>query len=236
VPNAIPLPPNQHKKPLGTQLSADGVARYRREVGELMYLANTSRPDLAYRAGYLARHVQHPAHSHLLQLKQVLSYLKGTVNYALTLGKLNSEALTGWVDSDWAQEPGRKSVYGYGFQANGCTFSWKWKRLTTVARSSMQAEFMAAGEGVKEAMHLQWLHYFLYDTMVVVNIKVDNASALSHIRNPVLEDITKHFDVVYNHIRERQDAGHVDFCWVSSADNVAGFFLPRHYPDRLTTS
>jgi hypothetical protein len=79
-------------------------------------------------------------------------------------------------------------------------------------------------------MHLQWLHYFLHDTMVVVNIKVDNASALSHIRNPVLEDIRKHIDVVYNHIRERQDAGYVDFCWVPSADNVADIFtkaLPR---------
>jgi hypothetical protein len=230
VPKSIPLPPNQHKDPLGSPLSADDVARYRREVGELMYLSNTSRPDLAYGAGYLARHLQQPAHSHLSQLKQVLSYLKGTVNYALTLGKLTSEALTGWVDSDWAQEPGRKSVYGYCFQANGCTFSWKSKRLTTVARSSMEAEFMAAGEAVREAMHLQWLHYFLHDTMVVVNIKVDNASALSHIRNPVLEDIRKHIDVVYNHIRERQDAGYVDFCWVPSADNVADIFtkaLPR---------
>jgi energy-converting hydrogenase A subunit M len=135
-----------------------------------------------------------------------------------------SESLTGWVDSDWAQEPGRKSVYGYCFQANGYTFLWKSKRLSIVVHSSMEAEFMAAREVVREAMHLLWLNYFMQGTMVVVNIKADNASALSQTRNLVLEDIRKHIDKVYNHIRERQDAGYVDFCWVRSVDNVADIF------------
>ena len=58
----------------------------------------------------------------------------------------------------------------------------------------------------------------------------DSQSALSLICNPVLEDMRKHIDVIYNHIRERQDANYVSFSWISGKDNIADMFtkaLPR---------
>jgi hypothetical protein len=51
----------------------------------------------------------------LNQLKQLLSYVKATHNYVLTLGQQGQESLVGWVDSDWAREAGHKSVSGYCF-------------------------------------------------------------------------------------------------------------------------
>jgi hypothetical protein len=49
----------------------------------------------------------------------------------------------------------------------------------------------------------------------------DSTGALSVIRNPMLEDLTKHIDVILHHVRERQDAGYVDFSYIPSGNSVA---------------
>ena len=52
-------------------------------VGLLMYLALTTRPDIAYAAGVLARFNSNPGLPHWQAIKHVLHYLKGTVDYKL---------------------------------------------------------------------------------------------------------------------------------------------------------
>ena len=89
---------------------------------------------------------------------------------------------------------------------------------------------IAAGEAVREAIWLTWLRYFVEGDSAKIAIYCDNRGALSEIHNPVLEDLRKHIDVALHHVRERQDAGYVDFQWVSGAENVADAFtkaLPR---------
>jgi hypothetical protein len=229
-PKDIPLPPNQHKDPLGELLEENDVQQYRKVVGELMYLANMTRPDLAYSAGYLARFLQSPSQAHQHQLKEVLRYVKSSCEYVLTLGCQSAKTLVGFVDSDWAQEPGRKSVFGFCFMDQGSVVSWKSKRLLTVSTSSMEAEYMAGGEAVKEAVYLTWLRHFLFGGCDAIPVYIDNGSALTVIKNPVIEDRRKHIDVIHNHVREREAAGYVNFSWIPSRENVADVFtkaLPR---------
>lgn len=52
----------------------------------------------------------------------------------------------------------------------------------------------------------------------------DSQSALSYIRNPVLEDLRKHIDVILNHVREREHAELVHFEWVPGSSNTADLF------------
>jgi hypothetical protein len=229
-PQAIPLSPNQHRDPQGVPLDDKEAALYRKRVGALMYLANMARPDLAYSAAYLVRYLQAPHTAQLNQLTQVLRYLIATAGHLLTLGHQSDEPLVGWVDADWSQERGKKSVGGYCFLVNGSLVSWKSKRLPTVARSSMEAEYMAAGEAVREAIFLTWLGYFQTGKCGCIPIRTDSKAALSVIKNPVVEDMRKHIDVVLNHVREREDARYVDFSWVPGSENVADVFakaLPR---------
>ena len=52
-------------------------------IGSLMYLALTTRPDIAYAAGVLARFNFNPGLPHWQAAKHVLCYLKSTADHKL---------------------------------------------------------------------------------------------------------------------------------------------------------
>lgn len=59
---------------------------YRRVIGLLTYLANTTRPDIAHAVNLCAQYAQNPGRLHWRAVKQILRYLAGTTNYALRFG------------------------------------------------------------------------------------------------------------------------------------------------------
>jgi hypothetical protein len=71
---------------------------------------------------------------------------------------------------------------------------------------------------------LSLLRYFIEGECDTIKIYCDSKGALSEIHNPVLEDLREHIEVSLHHARERQEAGYVDFKWVSGVENVADMF------------
>ena len=64
----------------------------------------------------------------------------------------------GYVDADYAGDlDKRRSLTRYVFTLFGCTVSWKAQLQSVVALSTTEAEYIAATEGVKEAMWLKRL-------------------------------------------------------------------------------
>jgi hypothetical protein len=74
---------------------------YRELVGGLVYLANATRPDIAFAASTLSRFCANPGKKHWINAKRVLRYLKGTSHYGVTYDK-DSKNLQAYRDSDWA--------------------------------------------------------------------------------------------------------------------------------------
>ncbi|KAG5316521.1 COPIA protein, partial [Acromyrmex insinuator] len=66
---------------------------YRELIGGLVYLANATRPNIAFAANLLS----HFSAKHLA--KRILRYLKGTPYYRITYRK-DKENLTAYTDSD----------------------------------------------------------------------------------------------------------------------------------------
>ena len=88
----------------------------------------------------------------------MLKYLRDTRALALTLGGKGPE-LEGYVDADYAGDlDHRYSTTGYVLSVYGSAVVWGSKKQSSVATSTVQAEFMAAGHIVKEA---NWLRGFL---------------------------------------------------------------------------
>ena len=57
---------------------------YLSAVGALLYLATTTRPDIAYTVGILTRFNSNPGWAHWLTIKHLLWYIKCTLDYAIT--------------------------------------------------------------------------------------------------------------------------------------------------------
>ncbi|XP_067121058.1 uncharacterized protein [Centruroides vittatus] len=85
---------------------------YRELIGGLLYLANSTRPDLAFAASMLSRFCSNPGIVHWKMAKRVLRYIQATVNYGIHYEKCDQK-LCAYVDSDWAGDiDDRKSSSG----------------------------------------------------------------------------------------------------------------------------
>jgi hypothetical protein len=98
-------------------------------VGSLMYLAVTSRPDIAYAAEVLARFNSNPGPPHWQAAKHVLRYLKGTMDHKITYQPSDSpEPFITYSDADHAGNPDNgKSTGGYMVKIGSGAVSWSSK-------------------------------------------------------------------------------------------------------------
>jgi len=206
-----PLPEGtQLGRTLGDRLGEREAGLYREITGCLMYLSCCTRPDIAQGVGLLTRAMKEPRTVHLAAAKHLLRYVGGSRDQGIEYG--SSKGLVGYADSDHATDKDtRRSTTGYVFLLNGGAVSWKSKLQPTVATSTCEAEYMAAGEAVKEALWLRKMLPEFGQPRETVLIYGDNQSALAVIGNPVASERVKHIDIVHHFTRERVELGEVSF-------------------------
>jgi hypothetical protein len=200
--------------------SDERVVGYAEIVGSLLYLANCTRPDIAFAVSALSRHMANPTRAHLNAAKSVLRYLSGTAGLGIRFGLAGG--LEGWCDADFAGDlPSRRSTTGFVFLVAGGAVSWQSKLQPTVAHSTTEAEYMASSAAVREGL---WLRHLMGDLGVhvgVVQLQGDNQAALALINNPVITPRSKHIDVMHHFVRERVMRGEVVFSYCATAKQVA---------------
>jgi Reverse transcriptase (RNA-dependent DNA polymerase) len=92
----------------------EDITWYQTAISSLLYAALAIRPDIAYAVSTLGRYTSNPSEYHQTAVKRLFRYLKGTINYGIKYSK--REYLTGYSDSDYAEEKGEyKSTSGYIF-------------------------------------------------------------------------------------------------------------------------
>ncbi|GJT07658.1 retrovirus-related pol polyprotein from transposon TNT 1-94 [Tanacetum coccineum] len=135
------VPPNN----LGPDLSGKAVneTQYRGMIGSLMYLT-ASRPDIQFSTCLCARYQANPKESHLIAVKRIFRYLKGTPSLGLWYPKCSGFDLKGYSDSDYAGcNMDRKSTSGACQLLGGKLVCWSAKKQQSVAMSSAEAEYVA---------------------------------------------------------------------------------------------
>ncbi|CAM8944478.1 unnamed protein product [Rhodiola kirilowii] len=75
---------------------------YRSMIGSLLCLT-ASRPDIAYPVGVCARYQVDPKDSHLPQVKRIIKYVCGTVEFGIWYTKDTNPYLVVYYDADWAR-------------------------------------------------------------------------------------------------------------------------------------
>ena len=89
----------------------ENLTEYQQLMGALMFLVN-SHPDVCFAVNTLSQHMVDPHHIHRIGARNLLRYLRGTINHALryTAGSLR---LHGYIDADWVDSVvDRKSTSG----------------------------------------------------------------------------------------------------------------------------
>ena len=140
-------------------------------------------------------------------------------------GDLN---LQGYTDSDFqGDKDSRKSTSGSVFTLGGGAVVWRSIKQSSIADSTMEAEYIAASEAAKEAA---WLKKFLSDLEVVPNMDkavtlyCDNSGAVANSKEPRSHKRGKHIERKYHLIREIVNRGDVNVTKIPTLDNLADPF------------
>jgi hypothetical protein len=208
-------------------LDAQGTRDYQARVGALIYAMQATRPDIAFAVTALSQFCSKPTTQHLQAVTRVFRYLRGTPGHGITYrgegSTTSTPVLSGYCDSDWAEDVNdRKSITGYAFMLGNACVSWKAKKQPTQALSSVEAEYMAACEAVKEAM---WWRSFLkgigYKLTTPTRILSDNQGSIALSKNPGHHDRTKHIDLRHHFVRDRYADGTILLEHVGTQDMAA---------------
>ena len=158
----------------------------------------------------MSQFLANAGHAHLNAALRVLSYLKGTKERCLHLGG-GIPDIAGFSDLDWGSDhDDRKSTSAYVFHLGLGAVSWKLKKQMSVALSSVESEYMAMCQAVKEAV---WLSGLLEDLGIELQspliIYGDNQGALALAQNPDTHPCSKHVDIQYHFTRDLVCAGRI---------------------------
>lgn len=197
---------------------------YRSVVGSLRYLVNT-RPDISYAVGVVSRYMESPNSQHMAAVKQILKYIRGTLNLGCKYSQNKGEkpSLLGYSDSDHGGDvDDRKSTTGVLYFLGKSPITWLSQKQKVVAISSCEAEYIAAASAACQGL---WLGQLLAEMEgkqpVQVELLVDNKSAISLAKNPVHHDRSKHIDIRYHFIRDCVENGKIGVNYVPTGDQLA---------------
>jgi hypothetical protein len=198
---------------------------YRSMIGSLLYIT-TSRPDIMHVVGMVGRYQSAPKQSHLIAVKRIFKYLKGTMNYGLWYPRNHNFQLSVYSDVDWANcMDERKSTSGGAFFLGDSLVAWLRKKQGSISLSTTEVEYIAAATCCTQVL---WMIQTLADLEVKytapIPIHCDNTSAISVSKNHVFHSKTKHIPIKYHFLREHVTNTVVSLHYIPSKDQIVDIF------------
>ncbi|SCV72172.1 BQ2448_4866 [Microbotryum intermedium] len=224
-PASIPMQPGVVLDFQESDASPQDRTRYLQAIGSLMYAAVGTRPDLAFVVSYLARFSQHPGPAHWAAIKQVLRYIKGTLELGLTYRKATDE-FHGYSDANWgACLSTSRSTMGYAFLYSGVAIAWCSKREHRVAKSTTDAEYLALSYTSGDAIHLSELLAELGAPVTgPVVLFGDNQGSLALAQHPTNHQGSRHVRISEHYVRERVAENEIDVRYIETGNMFADIF------------
>ena len=206
---------------------------YLSAIGALMYLANCTRPDIAFSVNLLARYSSAPTRRHWKGIQHILRYLSGTTDMGLFYSNKSKEKLLGYADAGYLSDPYKaRSQTGYVFNYNETAISWRSVKQTMVATSSNHSEILAIHEASRECIWLRSMIHHIQESCGLSSVKdkptilfEDNAACIAQIKGGYIKgDRTKHISPKFFYTHELQKNGEIDVQQIRSSDNLADLF------------
>ena len=120
-------------------LTPKRASEYRAIIGDLRYLADSTRPYIAHPTSLLATNMSNPHPHHLVLAIHVLRYLAGTPTYGILYRPACEPTIAVYLHADWATGPDRKSYTGHITTVAGAPIAWVAKKQKVFALSKCEA-------------------------------------------------------------------------------------------------
>ena len=194
--------------------------QYRSTIGNLLYIAISTRPDILYGVIKAARKSKEPNQEDWNNLIKILEYLKATINFGIKFTKnTNIEA---YSDADFGGDvKTRRSTSGFLITIGGTPISWCSKLQHCVATSTCEAEFYSLSECAKQCIWYQNLLNELNLNIKTIKIYVDNKATIQISKNNLINPKSKHIDIRYHFIRELVLQNKIELVYIKSQNNLA---------------
>jgi len=188
-------------------------------IGQLNYLASTSRPEIQFAVHQCARFVADPRMSHEKAVKRIIRYLKKTRDKGIIMHVDKTKGIECFVDADFAGGYQKDNTTnprdclsrtGYIIKYAGCPIVWSSKLQTTITLSTTEAEYMALSIACREVIYLinltdelreQGVDLIAAKPVITCQVFEDNAGAIELAKFPKLRPRTKHLAIQYHHFR-----------------------------------
>lgn len=198
--------------------------KYAKIIGSVMFLMNSTRPDIAYAMSRLSRYNHNPGNSHWNALSRLLRYLRGTMDVCLHFSRFPN-VLEGYSDANWVSDNDEiNSTAGYVFVLGGGAISWKSSKQSCIARSTMESEFIALELAGQEA---EWLRNLLAEIPFcggrssLVSLHCDSQAALGLATNSNFKGKKRHLRIRHGVLRQLLKNGVISLDYVRSERNLA---------------
>ena len=244
--------------PLGLDINGDSFNEsweYPVIIGMLLYLSQNSRPDIAYAVHQCARFTHCPKDSHAVAVKRILRYLNSTKDKGMMLKPNKIPIVDCYVDSDfaglWKAEDDQnplcvKSRTGFLIKFMDCPLHWVSKLQSQIALSTMEAEYIALSQSMRELIGFREILKEIY-THVLKDIQAydsltfntvsktfgeiptstvyeDNEACLRFATTPKMSPRTKHIAIPYHFFRSKVENGEINIVGIKTGNQMADQF------------
>ena len=213
---------------------------YRRMLGVARWIIRMSCPEACFAVSYLACYLENPSQEMLNAAVYLFRYFKWTIEndvegrcftapkrtgiippgFNVRVGK---NQVYGYIDASYLSEERAACRYGVVFFINAMCIYELSKRLTDIAVSSTEAEYLGASLGAREGMYIRMVLEAMQEPQTgPMLIGQDNKSCIQIIENPGRHHgRTKHIDVQMRWIEKAVEDGKIALVYVNTKYMVA---------------
>jgi len=180
---------------------------YKSALGSLIYLAKCTRPDISFAVNKAAKNAENPTISDWNKVTNIFKYLNSTKNYKITY--TGTGEFTAFTDSDLGGDSkDKKSISGHIILMGTSPICWSSRKQTTVATSTMEAEYIGTTECSKKVLWLRNILFELFNFNKPINIYTDNQASKTTIENGQLNSKLKYINIKFyfnqDHIKNKR--------------------------------
>ena len=182
---------------------------YGKAVGEIRYIADRARPDIAFAATKLARALKKPTQRHWNLLQRLVQYLHRTREEGILMpwNTKQQVSIKSFSEADYANDQSsRKSITGMITLANGAPVKWLARQQKVVAKSTCGAEYIAAAEATTLTL---WQHNMIAELQLnpaTPTLHVDKTAAVQMAKSSGATKRRKCIDVKYHYLHDTVQA------------------------------